>query len=171
MGVTIHFEGKLRSEDSFNKVIDAAKQFALSNGLTFSIFEEQDKPLQRVKDEKDWDYQGPTKGIVIQPDLNSDPLNLEFDKDLFVQEYCKTQFADITVHILAIDILRQIAPSFENLKVEDEGQYWETSDINILQKHIDNCFIAIDEAKQENAHLQGPFRLANGRIVDLMKDE
>jgi hypothetical protein len=168
MGVTIHFEGKLKSENCFQKVIDIAKQFALSNDLTFADFQEETKLLERVKDQKDWDYQGPTKGLCIQPDDNSDPFNLEFDKDLYIQEYCKTQFADISVHILIIDLLRQIEPYFENLNVDDEGEYWNTSDTTLLQKHFDNCLRVMEEAKQENQTLEGPFRLDNGRIIDLM---
>jgi hypothetical protein len=170
MGVTIHFEGKLKSQYSFQKVIDTAKQFALSNDLNFSLFEEENKLLERVKDERNWNYQGPTKGILIQADINCDPFNLEFDKDLYIQEYCKTQFADVSVHILILDLLRQVELHFENLKVNDEGEYWDTSDITILQTHFDNCFKAIDEAKQEDKYLEGPFRLDNGRIIDLMSN-
>lgn len=171
MGVTIHFEGKLKSSKQFNELVETAKVFAVSKDLTFSIFEEEHKILQRVKDEKDWDYEGTTKGIMIQPDVNCDPLNLEFDKDFYVQEFCKTQFADISVHILIIELLRKIEPYFENLKVEDEGEYWKTKDINRLQKLLDNCFRAIEEAKKENKSFSGPYRLKDGRIVDLMEDE
>jgi hypothetical protein len=131
MGVTIHFEGKLKSEGDFEKLIDAAKLFAETNDFEYKLFEDSDKLLQRVKDEEDWDYQGPTKGITIQPDQNSDPLNLEFDKDLYIQEYCKTQFSDLSVHIIVVDFLRQIETYFEILKVDDEAEYWETTDISI----------------------------------------
>lgn len=168
MGVTIHFEGRLRSRDSFETVMAIAKRFALTNGMTYRTFEEADKVLERVKDEEDWDYQGPTMGLIVQPDKNSDPLNLEFDQDLYIQEYCKTQFSDIRIHIIVVDLLRQLEPHFEELKVNDEGEYWDTSDMSILQQHIDKCFKLIEEAKLENSALQGPFRLKNGRIVDLM---
>ena len=169
MGVTIQFEGQLSSHKEFHKVVETTKRIAEAHGLEYFLFQEENKLLQRVKDEQDWHYEGPTKGIQIQPNENSDPLVLEFDENLYLQEYCKTQFADISVHILIIDLLRQIQPFFTALKVEDEGEYWETSDINILQQHIDNCFQAIEDAKNENSKLKGPFRLQNGRIVDLME--
>ena len=171
MGVTIHFEGQLSSPKDFDKVIENSRKFAESNGLEYFLIQEENKLLQRVKDEKDWDYEGPTKGIQIQADENSDPLILEFDENLYLQEYCKTQFANISVHILIIDLLRQIQAFFVMLKVEDEGEYWETSDITILQKNLDNCFQAIEDAKNENSKLDGPFRLGNGRIVDLMEND
>ena len=171
MGVTIHFEGKLKSQDDYQKVIDTAKQFSVANDLTFSLFENPDKLLERVKDEMDWDYHGTTKGIVINPDKNCEPLNIEFDKDLYIQEYCKTQFSDISVHILIVDFLRQIESYFDDFKVDDEGEYWDTSEITILRKHFDNSFVKIEEEKQGNKTLEGPFRLDNGRIVDLMSND
>jgi hypothetical protein len=168
MGVTIHFEGQLLSPKDFDKVIVTAKLFAEKNGLEYFLFHEDNKLLERVKDEQDWNYEGPTKGIRIQPDESSDPLILEFDQDYYLQEYCKTQFADISVHILVIDLLRQIEAFFEIFSVEDEGEYWKTSDINLLQQHIDNCARVMEEIKQEDTTMNGPYRLENGRIVDLM---
>lgn len=171
MGVTIHFEGQLSSPEDFDKVVETAKGFAENNGLEYFLFQEDNKLLQRVKDEQDWNYEGPTEGIQIQPDENSDPLILEFDKDYYLQEYCKTQFGDISVHLLVIDLLRQIEPFFKSFIVEDEGEYWETGDINLLHQHIDNCFKAIEEMKLEDATMNGPYRLENGRIIDLMQND
>jgi hypothetical protein len=170
MGVTIHFEGQLSSPDDLDKVIKTAKGFAERNDLEYFFFHEDNKLLQRVKDEQDWDYEGPTKGIQIQPNENSDPLILEFDKDYYLQEFCKTQYADVSVHILIIDLLRQIKPFFRSFCVEDEGEYWEKSDINILQQKIDDCFKAIEEMRQEDSTVNGPYKLENGRIIDLMQD-
>lgn len=137
----------------------------------YFAFKEDHKLLERVKAEKDWNYEGSTKGLQLQPDLNSDPLILEFDNDLYVQEFCKTQFADISTHILIIDLLKNIQPYFDSLIVEDEGEYWETYDINLLRKHIDNFTRASEEMKKENSKMSGPFRLKNGRIIDLMEDD
>jgi hypothetical protein len=171
MGVTIHFEGQLSTPENLGKLIEIATNFAVENGLDYFLFEEDNKPLQRVKDEQDWDYEGPTKGIQIQPDINSDPLILEFDENVYLQEYCKTQFASVNTHIIVIDLLRKVEPFFKNLAVVDEGEYWETSDVVNLQQHIDNCFRAIEDAKKEKATLKGPFRLSNGRIVDLLEND
>ena len=170
MGVTIHFEGKLKSEEDFNKVMEIATNFAVSNNMTHNYFEDENKILGRVKDEEEWEYEGPTKGLFIQPDDNTEYLNLEFDKDLYVQEFCKTQFADPSVHILIVDLLRQIQPHFEKLNVEDEGEYWETSDLIKLQANMDACFEMMEEAREENKDLIGPILTEHGRIIDLMDD-
>lgn len=168
MGVTIHFDGKLKSENNYEAVIQYAKEFAEKNEMEYSYFEEADKLLLRVKDEEEWDYQGLTKGIRIQPHENSDPFNLEFDKDNYIQEYCKTQFASVEIHIMLIDFLESIKSNFEQLNVYDEGEYWETHNVEILENHIKTCFHQIEMAKQNDETLDGPFRIADGRIADLM---
>jgi hypothetical protein len=45
--------------------------------------------LSRVRDEKDWDYIGPVNGIVIYLHEDCDPVRLEFDRDLYIQEFIK----------------------------------------------------------------------------------
>ncbi|MGX1928147.1 hypothetical protein [Flagellimonas sp. 2504JD4-2] len=168
MGVTIHFEGKLNSEEGFHKLIETSVAFAQMNEMDYQIFEETNKRLQRVKDEKEWDYRGSTRGIKIQPDINSDPLWLEFDEDNFIQEFCKTQFSSLDIHIKIIEILNLVEPYFQKLLVEDEGEYWMTRNTEVLKEHFDNFFRAFEDAKSENPNLSGPFRVKGGRIVDLM---
>lgn len=116
------------------------------------------------------ELRGADKGIKIQPDENSDPLWLEFDKNNYIQEYCKTQFAGIDVHVQIISLLKEIQPHFTELQVKDESEYWETENKSLLQESLDNYFDAEEKAKTENPKLSGPFRLKNGRIIDLMED-
>jgi hypothetical protein len=169
MGVTIHFQGKLKSEADFLKLMAETEIFAIKNEMPFNYFEETNKLLLRVKDGKEWDYKGFTKGMIIQPDQNVDPFNLEFDENLFIEEYCKTQYADISVHIKLIRFLKLIKPYFLELKINDEGGYLETDDSIILQNHFNKVFEMAEEAKKENPGLTGPFKMADGRIIDLMK--
>jgi len=171
MGVTIHFEGKLKSSEHFNSVIEISRDFAESNNMEYEIFEEKNKSLLRIKNEKEWDYEGLARGIKIQPDLNTDPLWIEFDKEFYIQEFCKTQFAGINSHIKIIQLLRLISPYFIELLVEDEGEYWDTKNKKKLQECFDNCFYAIEDAKKENSNLSGPHRIEGNRIVDLMENE
>ena len=168
MGVTIHFEGRLKTQSDFNKVIDIGLKFAKRKSSDIIKLDNKKKLLQRVKNEEDWDYEGEVKGIQFQPHENSDPIVLEFDTDLYIQEYCKTQFSDISTHIEVIQFLRDIEPHFENLTVVDEGEFWETSDIKILEQKFENFFYAFEKAIEENPKLKGPFKI-KGRIIDLME--
>jgi len=167
MGVTIHFEGQLKSEGDYKQIIEKGIAFAKKVNSEVIELDSEFKKLGRVKDELDWDYEGQVKGIQIQPHENSDPLLLEFDKNLYLQEYCKTQFAGIATHISIIEFLKEIESHFNCLEVIDEGEFWETSNIELLEEHFDNCFNAIENAKEENPNLDGPYRIGD-RIIDLM---
>lgn len=169
MGVTIHFEGGLRDETAYEKVIAAAKGLAVQQGWNWQAINEASTRLERVRDEKDWDYEGPAQGIVLYPHKDCDPLRFVFDTNGFVQEYVKTQFAPTSIHITVIELLREIAPHFLNFSVEDEGEYWESGEPETLNRHREACFRAMDEIRAQDPHLQGPVRLSNGRIIDLLK--
>jgi hypothetical protein len=168
MGVTIHFEGKLASLGDYDELVLRIDKFAKKRNYEVLQIDENDKVLYRVKDEQDCDYKGPTKGVCLQLDDNCDPFILEFDENLYMQDFCKTQFSNIEVHIEIVSLLRMLAPIFAELVVEDEGEYWDTNDITILRQNLDACYSAIEDAKAKNASLQGPFRLADGRIADLL---
>ncbi|UOE37011.1 hypothetical protein [Chryseobacterium oryzae] len=168
MGITIHFEGKLKNNENFDLLIRKVIEFSQFENWEYFQFENDNKILERVRNDEDWDYEGLTKGIQVQPHENSEPLNFEFDKDLYIQEYCKTQFAEIETHLKIIELIKVIQDNFETLKIFDEGEFWETNDINLLKEHWENFYIAMNEAIEENNELQGPFKMENGRIIDLM---
>jgi hypothetical protein len=170
MGVTIHFEGQLKSPLYYSDVLKMIETFAQLNNMNYEFFDNAEKTLLRVKNEDKWDYHGPTKGIKIQPHVNSDPLWIEFDKDYYIQDFCKTQFVDQEIHIKIIELLKSIEPFFENLLVTDEGEYWSTNDLDVLKKQVEICFKAMEDAKQENPKLSGPYRVSDGRIVDFLED-
>jgi hypothetical protein len=169
MGITIHFEGKLKNNISVNEIIAISREFAKKEFSSYKEFEYENNYFQRVKNEQDWDYYSSANGIIIQPDENTDPLIFEFDENNYIQNYCKTQYADIDIHIKIIELLKLIEPYFEELNVIDEGEYWDTGDKNLLRKLIDDCFVAIENAKKENSKINGPYRTKKGRIIDLME--
>ncbi len=168
MGITIHFEGNLKNEENYVALIEKMTEFCKFQEWNFFLFENENKLLQRVENETDRDYEGSTKGIQVQPHENSEPLIFEFDNELYIQEYCKTQFSDVETHLKIIELLNVVENYFENIAVFDEGEFWETNDINLLQKHWDNFHVAMEKAIGENDKLRGPFKMENGRIIDLM---
>lgn len=169
MGITIHFEGKLKGEDSYERVINLAKNYSDEHGWPYSAISEKETTLKRVRDEEDWDYIGPTKGVEIQPHENSEPLRLEFDKDLYVQEYIKTQFAPQEIHVLVVNLLHLLEPEFSTLEVIDEGEYFESGDASVLENHRKKFFDILDEYLTQDDKYYGPVRLENGRIIDVME--
>src|SRR3974390_17115 len=120
MGVTIHFEGQLRSQAEFDQLLRTVESRALVNAwLTLSI---ETDPL--------------TKGILVYINEDCDPVRLEFDPQLRIDEFVKTQFAGARVHRQIIGLFRELQPYFLRLNVDDEGEYWETQNEKALEKNI-----------------------------------
>ncbi len=168
MGVTIHFEGSLKSPAAYSLLLDELRDYAANHSWPYESISAQQTTLKRVRDEQDWDYSGPTFGLQLHPDVNADPVRFEFDKDYYVQEFVKTQFASVDTHVAIIGLFRRIQPFFELLLVEDEGEYWTTSDESILAEHIRRCDEVLQEMLTKHPGARGPVRLADGRIVDYM---
>jgi len=170
MGVVIYFEGQLKSENDLAWVTTIANQFAEKYDFDSKIIDEKNKVLGRVRGEEEWDYEGAVRGIRLNIAEWAEPVWLEFDENLYLQDFCKTQFADITTHVLLVELLRAIAPCFEELDVFDEGKFWETNDLAVLSEQREAFFEALAQAQKENPELQaGPFKTREGRIIDAME--
>ena len=169
MGVTIHFQGRLKAQNSLAECLELAKRFSDERNWHFKPIDNPEVTLLRVREEEEWTYWGPVSGIEIQPHCDSEPLRLEFDSDLYVQDYIKTQFAPFDVHVQVCELLHLLDSFFEDLKVEDEGEYFQTNDLSLLTKYRDDVSEVINEylANPKNS---GPIRLDSGRIVDVIKN-
>ena len=170
MGVTIHFEGQLRGEEQYVALLQEVEAFAIARDWRFRPIDEAEMVLNRVIDERDVDYVGPVIGIELLPHPKSDPLRFEFDRDLFMQQFCKTQFAGSDAHIEIVELLRKVAPLFDKFDVFDEGEYWELGDRSILQTHLDTVDAMIAEGMRRDPTARGPIRFENGRVIDFVSD-
>ena len=101
------------------------------------------------------------------PGNDCEPIKLEFDNDLYIQEWTKTQFAGAEIHLTVCDFLHAIEPYFETLKVNDEAEYWDTGDIKLLKQHLANCDRFIEEHLQEHPPAKVKVKEPTGRIVDM----
>jgi hypothetical protein len=170
MGVTVHFQGQLRDEAAYSSVSERAAFFAASQGWQVETLLVPHAKLNRVRDEQEWEYEGPTKGIELRPHPSSEPIRLEFDRDLYIHEFTKTQFAPPEVHKRLIELLDELAPYFLDIEVFDEGEYYETRNEELLLEHRNSCNDALEEHLANDKTLRGPVRLPSGRIADLMRD-
>ena len=169
MGVTVHFEGQVCDERAYARLIDIARSFAAKQGWHVTAIDEPAAKLSRVRGEKEWDYVGPTKGLHIEPHASSEPIRLEFDRDFYLQEFTKTQFAPPEVHRALIALLDELAPCFSKFEVVDEAEYYERRDEEVLLQHRERCFAVLDEHLANDKTLRGPVRLPSGRIADLVR--
>jgi len=168
-GVTIHYEGRAESAAAVDGALRMLTSRAHALGWKVDDASAEDVSLKRVIDEKDVPYRGAVRGLVLRPGLNCEPLFVQFDSSFFMQDFVKTQFAGPDVHIKVVELLRQLKPFLVTLKIEDEGEYWETNDKKKLEMHIATVNSLIREMKGKTSGLQGPVTLPNGRIVDLMQ--
>jgi hypothetical protein len=168
MGVTIHYEGQLTSEAAYQDLVGVVSSIARAKGWSTAPIASSEVTLRRVRDEKDWDYTGPVKGIVVFLHEDCDPVRLEFDRDLYLQEFTKTQFAGVQVHIEVLKLLKAIEPFFRNLNVEDEGEWWEAEDILILRAHFARSQKAIEAELRKTPSSRMKVKAPSGRIMDFI---
>ena len=166
----MHFEGRLWGEQAFVDLLKRVREIANAKTWLTEGFENTEVTLLRVRaDEEEWDYTGPTKGIVVYLHEDCDPVRLEFDRDLYVQEFVKTQFAGVFVHSELVRLLRDVRPFFVELKVDDEGEYWDRQDEEVLADHIRHCDEAIADLRRQNPDAQVKVRDPRGRLMDLIE--
>jgi len=168
MGVTIHYEGQLTSEAAYQDLVDLVSSITEAEGWSTEPIASGEVTLHRVRDEKDWDYIGPVKGIVVYLHEDCDPVRLEFDNDLYLQEFIKTQFAGVQVHFDVLKLLKAIQPFFHSLNVEDEGEWWETGDTQILTEHLARAQKAIETELRKTPSARMKVKTSSGRIMDLI---
>jgi len=148
MGVTIHYQGRLKKDVERDFVINLARQFAEVYRMEYHIREEENSLFERWLGTEEWNYYSSSKMIIINPGERAEALIFDFDDDGFIQWFCKTQFAEIEVHIRIIQLLRLMEPYFEELDVMDEGEYWDTGDASILEAKRNEIFRAIEIVAQ-----------------------
>jgi hypothetical protein len=168
MGVTIHFEGQLTSEQAYRELVQLVSSIAESEGWRTELIAPEEVTLLRVRDEKDWDYIGPVKGVALFLHNDCDPVRFEFDKDLYVQEFTKTQFAGPEYHLKVLNLLRTVRPLFRELKVHDEGEFWDTGDRAVLQDHFKAIEKMIADMLKEDPSARVKVRQPNGKIIDII---
>jgi hypothetical protein len=56
-----------------------------------------------------------------------------------------------------------------DLQVFDEGEYWETGDRAKLELQIATVNKMIEAIRKSHPNAKGPFKLGDGRIVDLTR--
>jgi hypothetical protein len=169
MGVTVHFEGRLKGAQAFSSLLLHVEEIGRAETLLTERFENAQAKLGRVREERRWEYVGPTKGILLYLHEDCDPLRLEFDRELYVQEWVKTQFAGVETHVRLIQILRDIGRFFRTLTINDEGEYWESENREALAEHIRRCNEVIAEFAAKNPRAQVKVKEPNGRLIDLVE--
>jgi len=140
MGLSIHYSGALDRIDELPQFVEELTDIAESMGWTV-------QPINL--DEADPNF----RGVIVNPEGDCEPLCFIFDREGRLRvlmellseqveptEYSfytatKTQFAAIETHVWIIGLLRYLKKRYlSNLEVKDEGDYWETEDLEKLRE-------------------------------------
>lgn len=143
MGLTIHYQGSIDRIENIPKLVDELEDIA----------ESMDWMSQRINDgESDPNF----RGIIVNPKGKCEPLCFLFDRagklrglmDLVSDHVeptkysyfnsTKTQFVAVDTHVWIIGLLRYLKKHYlSNLSVRDEGDYWETENLEVLKEKKD----------------------------------
>lgn len=153
MGITIHYQGKIDDKNKIPEMVDDLMDFAETAGWEYNIIDIHVEPS--------------LSGIVLDRHPESESFPLTFDdtgelklyfdyqdadgrkKTTEVQPlFVKTQFAGVETHITIIKLLQYIKKKYiSNLKVDDEGEFWDTGDIKLLREKFAFLKKAIEKTK------------------------
>ncbi|PXA03456.1 hypothetical protein DDZ13_12240 [Coraliomargarita sinensis] len=140
MGLSIHYSGTIDRTEAIPKFVEELSDIA--DSMDWMV-----QPIN--EDESDPNF----RGIIVNPKGDCEPLCFIFDRegrlrplmDLLNEQVeptryslatsTKTQFAEIETHVWIIGLLRYLKKRYlSNLKVSDEGEYWETEDLEKLRE-------------------------------------
>ena len=93
MGVTIHFQGKLRSAGHMPKLQEALLPWAKRWKTELVDVDIPEADIIRVRNGKVEESIGRLRGCHVLPHKDSEPVRFWFTDDLYMESFCKTQRA------------------------------------------------------------------------------
>jgi hypothetical protein len=168
-GVTIHYEGHAKNSAAVDGALAMARVQAKLNGWTIVDASLPSTSLTRVIADEKKPYVGPLKGVVIYAHEQCEPIHLQFGRDLFLQDFVKTQFAGAEVHVKIVGLFRKLQRYFADLKIDDEGEYWTSRDQVKLAAHLEDTRKAMEKILRSRPTARGPLRTNEGRMIDLIQ--
>lgn len=165
MGLTIHYSGRITNKQKLLLLIEELEEISKVHGWDYHVFERefpyQDSEtftLSESLTKYDEEHDGKLYGIGFVPD-GCDPVSITFlsngrisgpmqlqcwgdstdekEREMLYGTFTKTQYADVEVHKMVIGVFRYLNNRFlTDLKIYDEGEYWETNDDKLLTENF-----------------------------------
>jgi len=174
MGLSFHYSGAFKNNVPLSDLIEEVKDIAQANQWKYTVYEKQFSEADFGKDT----YKEKIFGISFSPQecepvylcflsngKLSSPSHLQMfgrsknpdDRKYLYMLSVKTQYAGIHTHKRIIDLLKYLDKKYlSELKVSDEGQYWETGDDELLEKifrRYDEAFEMLGSALDRNSRI------------------
>lgn len=161
MGLTIHYNGKLKNANDLKSLIDDVKDVAIAEKWDYFVFEDQfeNNSFSEIIDREN------LYGIMITPpksepfsmsflsngrmssilNFNVMKLESEINEDLVYAVFTKTQYSGYENHKKLILLLDFISKRYlEDFECKDDGYYWESRDEDLLKKTFEKYTNLID---------------------------
>jgi len=158
MGVTIHYRGHIDSLDQLPSLSEELMEFAESMGWrSVRLDDDWDKApdanLEVSAEGANITGNLGLKGVIIIPETDGESLSFTFDRDGAIRSpmgmvsildgslepeddsvSVKTQFAGPKFHTWVGGLLKYLKKKYiSDLEVRDEGEYWESGDLDKLK--------------------------------------
>jgi len=153
MGITISYRGSIadldRIEDFEDRVIDLSLELGSNAQIWRSVCD--DDPRRVVRGVILDLYPGQeTTSLLISPEgwlINLSEIQAAETGELGEPPWCfvKTQFGPVEGHVAIVELLACLKNEFiPNLEVRDEGNYWESRDVDVLRQTFARLQAAIE---------------------------
>ena len=154
MGLSFHYNGRIAKPELLPELIDEVQEIAGINNWKYNVYQREFPQNTFGKS----DISQNIYGITISPHgcepificflsngRMSSPLHLKFygkakeppERDYLYMLSVKTQFVNVETHQFIIQLFRYLNTKyFADFKLSDEGDYWETNDIELLRANF-----------------------------------
>lgn len=197
MGLSFHYSGRIANPESLSDLIEEVVDICKVYHWKYFIFDRQFPPNSIGKP----DYTDCLYGICFTPpecetvDVSflsngrmSGPILLQNwgDSDVIEERYylylisVKTQYAGMDIHRNIIQLFRYLNEKYlADFTMSDEGEYWETNDVNVLKRNfkrytdlIDGFAFALEhQDKKEDENLETYLLRLAQQLQDRRKEE
>jgi len=169
MGITIHYRGRLNSPNMIDPLSEEVEDIARSLAWGLHRWEEDlSKPntarVLRRKDHIEISGHVPLRGLTLFPHRHCEPVSLTFDRRGYLLDAfgmtlvssgerkpgniwlsTKTQFSPLEIHITIVQLFHYLKKKYiGNLEVSDDGGYWESGNIQDLERRVDSINRSLD---------------------------
>lgn len=177
MGIVIHYRGRLADPASRGALLARAAASAEGLGWRVEPVDEphaaysRSVPAEDPDDDEETEHVGPLVGFRAWPHEGCDPFHLVFDADGVVQDYCKTQFAPLEVHLDVVAWMRSLQPDLVWEDVADEGEAWPDGDRAALERERADYALMLADHQANYPSTRIGVRMPDGRYVDAWADD
>jgi hypothetical protein len=154
MGITIHYSGRFNPKASLPEMVEEVKDIVIAYEWPYHIFETE-FPVDSLSVPE---HNHKLYGISFTPPESetvnicflsngriSGPAQLNFygnsaneiEQEYLYMQFVKTQFAGWQIHIVIVRLLQYVFKKYLlEVKVNDEGGYWDTHDEDTLKENF-----------------------------------